>query len=43
MATANVNGVQLFYELHGTGDIPHYTHPDAYVEAIRTFVRKNSP
>lgn len=25
----------------GAGHIPHFTHPDAYVEAIRTFVRKN--
>ena len=25
----------------GSGHIPHVTHPDAYVEAIRTFIRKN--
>jgi pimeloyl-ACP methyl ester carboxylesterase len=28
--------------LPGAGHIPHATHPDAYVEAIRTFVRENS-
>lgn len=27
--------------LPGAGHIPHATHPDAYVEAIRTFVHKN--
>jgi pimeloyl-ACP methyl ester carboxylesterase len=27
--------------LAGAGHIPHVTHPDAYVEAIRTFIRKN--
>jgi pimeloyl-ACP methyl ester carboxylesterase len=26
----------------GAGHIPHVTHPDAYVEAIGSFVRKNS-
>lgn len=27
----------------GAGHIPHVTHPDAYVEAIVAFIRKNSP
>jgi pimeloyl-ACP methyl ester carboxylesterase len=27
--------------LAGAGHIPHVTHPDAYVEAIRMFIRKN--
>ena len=25
----------------GAGHIPHITHPDAYVEAIMAFIRKN--
>jgi pimeloyl-ACP methyl ester carboxylesterase len=27
--------------LPGAGHIPHVTHPEAYVEAIMAFIRKN--
>jgi pimeloyl-ACP methyl ester carboxylesterase len=30
------------FTFEGAGHIPHVTHPDAYVEAIGTFIRKNS-
>lgn len=39
IADALPNGEILTFP--GAGHIPHVTHPDAYIEAIRAFIRKN--